>query len=148
MMMRPPSCMCLSAAWVAMKTPRTLRSMTRSISSSVVSSNGFGMAVPALFTRMSSRPKVATRLFDRGCDGLGIGGVRLDRDRLSAGCLDLFDHRRGGVGALGVGDRDAGAVGGQALGDGGADSAGRAGDERDFVVQIGHGMLHSRGSDE
>src|SRR5208282_2005779 len=34
--------------------------ITRSISSSVVSSNGFGMAVPALFTSTSSRPKVAT----------------------------------------------------------------------------------------
>ena len=35
-------------------------SITRSISSSVDSSNGFGMAVPALFTSTSSRPKVAT----------------------------------------------------------------------------------------
>ena len=35
-------------------------SITRSISSSVVSSKVFGMAVPALFTSTSSRPKVAT----------------------------------------------------------------------------------------
>src|SRR5437588_1729500 len=60
MMMRPPLFMCFSAACVAMNTPRTLMSSTRSISSSVVSSNVFGMAVPALFTRTSSRPNVAT----------------------------------------------------------------------------------------
>jgi len=51
--------MYFSAACVAASVPRTLMSMTRSISSSVVSSNLFGMAVPALFTSTSSRPKVA-----------------------------------------------------------------------------------------
>src|SRR6202162_3895081 len=60
MMMRPPSFMWFSAAWVVANTPRMLMSITRSISSSVVSSNGFGMAVPALFTSTSSRPKAAT----------------------------------------------------------------------------------------
>jgi hypothetical protein len=45
---------------VATKTPRMLMSITRSSSSSVVSSNFLGMAVPALFTSTSSRPKVAT----------------------------------------------------------------------------------------
>ena len=60
MMMRPPSFMCLSAACVATKAPRRLMSITRSSSSSVVSSNFFGMAVPALFTNTSSLPKRAT----------------------------------------------------------------------------------------
>src|SRR5260370_24596587 len=60
MMMRPPSFMCFSAACVATNTPRMLMSITRSISSSVVSANDFGMAVPALFTSTSSRPNVAT----------------------------------------------------------------------------------------
>src|ERR1700730_12722071 len=60
MMMRPPSFMCFSAACVVASTPRRLMSITRSISSSVVSSNGFGMAVPALLTSTSSRPNVAT----------------------------------------------------------------------------------------
>src|SRR5213593_1554464 len=60
MMMRPPGFMCLSAACVATSVPRTLMSITRSISWSVVSSKVFGMAVPALFTSTSSRPKVAT----------------------------------------------------------------------------------------
>src|ERR1700722_16677052 len=52
MMIRPPSVMCFSAACVAANTPRTLMLSTRSISSSVVSSNAFGIAVPALFTRI------------------------------------------------------------------------------------------------
>src|SRR5260370_17758533 len=60
MMIRPPLFMCFSAACVVTNAPRTLMSITRSISSSVVSSNVFGMAVPALFTRTSSRPNVAT----------------------------------------------------------------------------------------
>src|SRR6266481_1289259 len=60
MMMRPPLFMCFRAACVATKVPRTLMSIRRSNSSSVVSSNVFGTAVPALFTRTSSRPNVAT----------------------------------------------------------------------------------------
>src|SRR5882672_4767343 len=60
MMMRPPFFMCFSAAWVAASAPRTLMSITRSISSSVVVSKVFGIAVPALLTSTSSRPKVAT----------------------------------------------------------------------------------------
>src|SRR6267154_450188 len=61
-MMRPPLFKCLSAACVAASVPRRLMSITRSISSSVVSTNVFGMAVPALFTSTSSWPKVATVL--------------------------------------------------------------------------------------
>src|SRR6202795_439864 len=60
MMMRPPSFMCFSAACVVASTPRRVMSITRSISSSVVSSNVFGKAVPALLTSTSSRPNVAT----------------------------------------------------------------------------------------
>src|SRR5207237_7021416 len=59
MMMRPPLFMYFIASCVAANVPRKLMSITRSISSSVVSSNVFGMAVPALFTSTSSRPKVA-----------------------------------------------------------------------------------------
>src|SRR5580692_11383283 len=59
-MIRPPLFKCFNAACVVASMPRTLMFITRSISSSVVSSNVFGMAVPALFTRTSSRPKVAT----------------------------------------------------------------------------------------
>jgi hypothetical protein len=83
MMMRPPLVMCFSAACVAAKVPRTLISITRSSSSSVVSSNLLGMAVPALFTSTSSRAEGRDGLFDRGFAGVGIGGVRLNRDRLT-----------------------------------------------------------------
>ena len=100
MMMRPPLFMCFSAACVATKMPRTLMSITRSSSSSVVSSNVFGMAVPALFTSTSSRPKVATVFSTAAFDGVGIGGVRLNRDRLSASAFNLLDDRRGRVGIL------------------------------------------------
>src|SRR5580700_5007381 len=61
-MTRPPLFMCFSAACVVARTPRRLMLITRSISSCVASSNGFGMAVPALFTSTSSRPKVVTVL--------------------------------------------------------------------------------------
>src|SRR5207249_11130740 len=60
MMMRPPFFMCFSAACVATSVPRTLTSISRSSSSSVVSSNLLGIAVPALFTSTSGRPKAAT----------------------------------------------------------------------------------------
>jgi len=33
-------------------------------------------------------------------DCIGVGGIRLDRDRLSAGAFDRFGDRRGGVRAL------------------------------------------------
>ena len=39
-------------------------------------------------------------LFDGGIDGAGIGGVRLNRDRLSAGAFDRFDDRSGRVGTF------------------------------------------------
>ena len=58
MMMRPSLFMCLRAAWVVTITPRMLRLSMCSISSSVVSSNFFGMAVPALLTSTSSFPRV------------------------------------------------------------------------------------------
>ena len=52
--------MCFSAACVTIIVPRKLMFIMRSISSRVVSSNFFGMAVPALLTSTSKPPKVAT----------------------------------------------------------------------------------------
>ena len=86
MMMRPPLFMCFSAACVAMNTPRTLMSITRSISSSVVSSNGFGMAVPALFTSTSSLAEGRNGLFDRSLHSF-------ERRQRPLGSRQPFHHR-------------------------------------------------------
>src|SRR5207247_5765088 len=115
MMTRPPLFMCFSAACVVTNTPRMLMSITRSNSSSVVSSHLLGMAVPALFTRTSSRPNVAT-VFSTA-DGAGISGVRLDRDRLSASAFNLLDDRRGRIGTFRVRDGHVRSVRSQTLGD-------------------------------
>ncbi len=106
MMMRPPSGICLSAAWVVTNTPRTLISITRSSSSSVASSNGFGIAVPALFTSTSMRPKAFDNLIHSSLHGFGIRGVGLYRERLAAAALDGLDDRIGGLRILGIGNRD------------------------------------------
>ena len=58
------------------------------------------MAVPALFTRTSSLPKAATVFLDGGLGGFGIGGVSLNRDRLSAVAFNLLNNRRGGIGTF------------------------------------------------
>ena len=39
-------------------------------------------------------------LFDGGLDGLGIGGVGLNRDRLSAVAFNLLNDRRGRIGTF------------------------------------------------
>src|SRR5207237_1389066 len=140
-MMRPPLFMCLSAACVARNTPRTLMSITRSISSSVVSSNVFGMAVPSLFTRTSSLPNVAHGLFHGGLGGLGLSGVCPDRDRLSAVAFNLLDHRRGCIGAFRVGDRYFRPVRSQTFGDGGTNAARSARDQGNLSFKFSiHGL--------
>ena len=75
------------------------------------------------------------RPFDGVADGIGVGSVCLDRERLSASAFNLFDNGRRRVSAFGEGDGDAGAVLGQALGDRGADAARTARDERDLACQ-------------
>ena len=84
---------------------------------------------------MDSYVKGRDGLFDGASDCIGVGGVRLDRDRLSASMFNLFDNGRCRVGALGVGNGDTGAVRGQALGNSGTDAARTAGDERDLAGQ-------------
>mgnify|MGYP003694706227 CR=1 FL=1 len=91
-MMRPPLFMCFSAACVATYTPRMLMSITRFISSSVASSNGFGMAVPALFTSTSSRPKVATVFSTAPFTASTSAESACIASRLSALEFNRFDH--------------------------------------------------------
>src|SRR5437899_2820651 len=116
MMMRPPLFMCFSAACVAASVPRTLMSIMRSISSSVVLErfrNGCARIVHKHIKSAEGRDG----LFDRGFDGVGISGVRLNCDRLSASAFNLLDDRRGGVGTFRVCDGHVRSVRGQTLGD-------------------------------
>src|SRR3984893_15055406 len=56
-------------------------------------------------------------LFDRGFDGVGISGVRLNCDRLSASAFNLLRDRRCRIGTFRVGDGHVRSVRGQTLGD-------------------------------
>jgi hypothetical protein len=90
--------------------------------------------MPALFTRISIRPKRSATAAT-AAHGCRIAGVGLQRNRLATGGVDLGDDlgclvRRGMVG-----DGDRGAVAGEALGDGGADRAAGAGDDRDLALE-------------
>ena len=52
----------LPAVWVISQAPRRLVSTTASQSASGMSSAGFTIEIPALFTRMSTGPSVASTL--------------------------------------------------------------------------------------
>src|SRR5215472_13899222 len=60
MMIRPPSPMCRAAAWAATSAARTLTAHSRSACSTVAASSGPPVKMPALLTRMSSRPRSST----------------------------------------------------------------------------------------
>ena len=91
--------------------------MTRSISSRVASSKGLGMAVPALFTRTSSWPKVAAAFSNRSFDRPRISGIRLNRDCLSSAPFNLLHHGSRRLSVLGVSKSHTCAVGCQSLHD-------------------------------
>ena len=74
-------------------------------------------------------------LFHRGFGGVGIGGVRLNRDRPSASTFNPFDHRCGRVGAFRVCDGHVRSVRGQTFGDGSTNAARAAGNECDLPFQ-------------
>ena len=74
-------------------------------------------------------------LFDRGFDGAGISGVRLNCDRLAATAFNLFDDRRSRVGAFRVCDRHVRSVCGQTLGDCSANAARAARNECNLSFQ-------------
>ena len=100
-MIRPPSpCsrMRTAAARVQVNVPRRWVVMTASKSSSVIFQSVVSRRMPALLTRMSSRPNSLDRAVDQGLRGL----ARADRDHLGDGR------------AAGLGDR-----GDRGLGDGG-----------------------------
>ena len=120
---------------VATRTPRTLMVMTRSMSSRVASSNGFGIAVPALFTSTSSRSKVVTVFSTAFLTASASAASAWIAIAFPPPRLNFFDKGRRSVRAFGVSDGDAGAFPGQPLGHRGPDAASTAGHERDFACQ-------------
>ena len=75
-------------------------------------------------------------LFDGGLARLGISGVRLNRDRLSAVAFNLLNNRRGRIGAFRVGDGYLRPICGQAFSDGGANAARSARNQCNFSFQF------------
>ena len=98
---------------------------TLSKSSSLMRSSSVSFVTPAFATTISTGPRVALHLGERGVDGRGIRHIRAHRER-SLGTL-----------ARAGGDGDPVALRDEALGDGAADAAVSAGDEDDAIG--GHG---------
>jgi len=75
-------------------------------------------------------------LFDRSLHGVGIGGIRLNRDRPSASTFNLLHDRSGCISALGVSKRHACPVGCQPLGNRRANPSRTASDYCDLARQL------------
>ena len=84
-MMRPPSLRCFSAAWVAMKHAAQVEvdHLVHLFQRRLLERLGDGRA--GVVHQHVEPAEGGDGLFDRGGDGLGVGGVRLDRDRFAAG---------------------------------------------------------------
>jgi len=82
-------------------------------------------------------------LFDRGFDGVGISGVRLNCDRLSASAFNLLDDRRGRIGTFRVCDGHVRSVRSQTLGDCSTNAAraARFANLQDFLPQATRSLL-------
>ena len=93
---------------VGREVPLQVHGETASHSSSLMLTSIRSRRMPALLTRMSSRPKVVDRLLDHALGALEVGDVVAVRDGLAADRLDLGDDllRRRRVGAL-AGERPA-----------------------------------------
>src|SRR2546429_5352716 len=132
MMTRPPLFMCFSAACVAMKTPRTIMSSTRSHLFQRCLFKCFRNSSAGIVYENVEAVESRDRLLDRGLNGFGIGGVRLNRDRLPAVAFNLFDHRGSRIGAFRVCDSYVRPVGSQAFSDCGTNAARAARDQGNF----------------
>jgi len=79
------------------------------------------MAVPALLTDV--KPAEGCHgLFDSSIDSGGIGGVRLNGERLPSSALNFLNDCRGSVGTFRVGNGDVRSVLGQTLCNGGTNA--------------------------
>src|SRR5205807_5646724 len=75
-------------------------------------------------------------LFDRGFDGVGISGVRLNCYRLSASAFYLLSDRRCRIGTFRVGDGHVRSVRGQTLGDCSTNAARATRNECNLSLQV------------
>ena len=89
--------------------------------------------MPALLTRMSSRPKASTAERDEVAGAVPVGDVVVRRQRLAAAGPDLLHDRIRGVAQ--VVDDDLGALGGEEQGVLAPESAAGPRDDRDPAVQ-------------
>ena len=89
-----------------------------------------GITTPVCLT------SAADRFFHCGGDSFGVGGVRLNRDCLSAVAFNLLNYGCGCISTFRICDGDLGPVCGQTFGDGGADTARAAGNKRNFPFQF------------
>ena len=135
MMLPPVPCLyiCRSAARVVRKAPsRWMASIFFHLANSN-SSIGATIWMPALLTRMSTRPKASTALAMPASTCVLVGHVHGDAD----GAPLAAELGRGGVGAflVEVGDGDLGALAHEDAGDLLADAARGAGDDGDLVLE-------------
>ncbi len=75
-------------------------------------------------------------LFDRGLDGVRVGGIRLNCNCLSAATFNLLHDRSGRISALGVSKRHACPFGCQPPGNRRANPARTTCDDRDLACQF------------
>ena len=90
--------------------------------------------MPALFTRMSTRPHSRTELLHGPRHRLAVGDVHGEAEGLGALAADR-DGRALEAGPVAVEEGDAGAGAREGDGGGGADAAGGARDERDAPME-------------
>src|SRR5882762_6572746 len=133
MMMRPPLFMYFSASCVAASVPRTLMSITRSISSERGLLERFRDGCAGVVHEHIESPERREGLFDRALDGSDVGSVCSDRDRLSTIELNRFDHGGSRACVFCVRNGHARSIGCQTLRDGCTDPPGTAGNERHFI---------------
>src|ERR1700722_17718453 len=135
-MMRPPLFMCLSAACVATNTPRMLNvnQAVQLLQRGLL--EPFGNSRAGIVHKDVEPAECRHSLLDRGFDGVGISGVRLNRDRLPASAFNLLDDRLGRVSTLRVCDGHVRSVCGQTLGDCSTNAARATRNECNLSLQV------------
>ena len=131
----PRSIMCGRTACDMKKAPDRLTSITLCQSSSVIFSTVLSIVIPALLTRMSSRP----------CCSITSATVRRQSSAepmlpwwalpFRPSWASLLDERLGRLAVAAVAGRDVRALLGQAVADRRPDAPGAAGDESDSALQ-------------